>query len=401
MIFCNALIIGIQADWAIRNIGSTPPGWMTVSQNVCTCLFTTELLLRVVDEGPGFASAVNKNQKWNFFDAIIVAAALFEWIAESVAANTPDVSVIRILRIVRLFRILRVLRVMRFVRELRTMVQGIMGSVRSLVWCLLLMCILMFLFGVCMLQMVTDTLSEADAQGKIIDLGELDNNFGSMIRTVFTLFQAITGGVSWGSTIDSVVSTNPLIGVVFAIYVAVAVFCVLNIVTGVFVENANAITRSDADNMVMEELFARERWMEEMRAVFELADKDGTGALNLEEFSAYVQDVRVQAYFRKIGLNVEKDNARALFSLIDLDNNGVIDLEEFVEGCAQFVGNARQLDIARLRRDNQQIARQLKDLQYVLTGVAPSFRTRQGRTSTLTASRASLCSFRSENTGAQ
>jgi len=222
-----------------------------------------------------------------------------------------------------------------------------------------------------------------------------------MIRTVFTLFQAITGGVSWGSTIDSVVSTNPLIGVVFAIYVAVAVFCVLNIVTGVFVENANAITRSDADNMVMEELFARERWMEEMRAVFELADKDGTGALNLEEFSAYVQDVRVQAYFRKIGLNVEKDNARALFSLIDLDNNGVIDLEEFVEGCAQFVGNARQLDIARLRRDNQQIARQLKDLQYVLTGVAPSFRTRQGRTSTLTASRASLCSFRSENTGAQ
>lgn len=45
-----------------------------------------------------------------------------------------------------------------------------------------------------------------------------------------------------------------------------------------------------------------------MRAVFELADKDGTGALNLQEFYAYVQDVRVQAYFRKIGLNVEKDN---------------------------------------------------------------------------------------------
>lgn len=45
------------------------------------------------------------------------------------------------------------------------MVVGIMGSVRSLVWCLLLMCILIFLFGVCVLQMVTDTLVEADAQG--------------------------------------------------------------------------------------------------------------------------------------------------------------------------------------------------------------------------------------------
>mmetsp|Transcript_94234 Transcript_94234/g.272276 ORF Transcript_94234/g.272276 Transcript_94234/m.272276 type:complete len:704 (+) Transcript_94234:72-2183(+) len=369
LIFCNALVIGIQADWAIKNVGRKPPKWITVSQTIFTSLFAIELIMRIIDEGSSFLKSCNKNLKWNAFDTFIVLSALFEWAAEKIAANTPDVSVIRILRVVRLFRIFRVLRVMRFFRELRTMVQGIMGSVRSLVWCLLLMCILIFLFGVSLLQLVTDTLAES--AGSQAENAELLKYFGSLMRTVFTLFQTITGGVNWGETIDGMVNSNPMIAVAFSVYIAVAAFCVLNVVTGVFVENANAITRSDADNMVMEELSARERWMEEMRAVFELADKDGTGALDINEFYNYVQDVRVQAYFRKIGLNVEKDNARALFSLIDLDGNGVVELEEFVEGCAQFVGNARQLDIARLRRDNHIIAAELRELTCLLTGSAP------------------------------
>merc|ERR1719215_1437296 len=119
----------------------------------------------------------------------------------------------------------------------------------------------------------------------------------------------------------------------------------------------------------MEELNAREKWLHEMRAVFNRADQDGTGALDLQEFMAYVQDVHVQAYFRKIGLNVEQDNSKALFSLIDLDQNGVIELEEFVEGCAQFVGNARQLDIARLRRDNYTVRKDIKNVRNLLEDV--------------------------------
>merc|ERR1719436_2405609 len=122
-----------------------------------------------------------------------------------------------------------------------------------------------------------------------------------------------------------------MMGVLFAIYIAFSVLCVLNIVTGVFVENANQITKSDADTMVMEELAAREKWLSEMRRCFQKADKDGSGALNMEEFVKYSQDENVQAYFRKIGLNVESGNAQALFKLIDLNGNGTIELEEFVE----------------------------------------------------------------------
>jgi hypothetical protein len=368
LIFLNTISIGVQADWAVKHIGEDNPRWLWLMQFLFTCAFTAELLVRIVDENRGFFKLQNKNVKWNLFDTFVVGAAILEEVMVfSTETMTLDVSAIRVLRIVRLVRIFRVLRVMRFFRELRTMVQGIMSSVRSLIWCILLLLILIFVFGACVLQTATEKMNEDFSLGKAPAHHQtILSYYGSLLLTMYTLYLTITGGVSWGEAAKPLIEVSPYMLVLYSIYIAFAVLCVLNIVTGVFVENANAITRCDADNMVMEELNAREKWLDEMRAVFEKADETGSGDLDVNEFVKYVQDVRVQAYFRKIGLNVEKDNSRALFSLIDLDSNGVIELSEFVEGCAQFVGTARQLDIARLRRDNRSISKQVKELKKLM-----------------------------------
>merc|ERR1719235_461282 len=98
---------------------------------------------------------------------------------------------------------------------------------------------------------------------------------------------------------------SPLLGLPFSLYVAFAIFCVLNIVTGVFVENANKITFADTQTRVMEEIASHQEKLTEIQRVFQMFDHDESGGIDLEEFTSTADDVTVQAYFRKIGLNVE------------------------------------------------------------------------------------------------
>merc|ERR1719456_41703 len=111
----------------------------------------------------------------------------------------------------------------------------------------------------------------------------------------------------------------------------------------------------------MEEINARHDWIQEVQKVFLKADS-GHDGLDVHEFQSYVQDEAVQAYFRRIGLNVEQDNAIALFELIDFDQDGKLDLDEFVEGCSQVVGQARQLDMARLKHETRVVKSMLSDI---------------------------------------
>merc|ERR1712048_1060034 len=99
----------------------------------------------------------------------------------------------------------------------------------------------------------------------------------------------------------------------FLLFITFAVFAVVNIVTGVFVENAIANNQSDRDIVVHEELEAKKSYLESMRNVFEEMDDDGTGYITIEEFESRLGDHRVIAYFNAMKLDVS--DARTLFKL--------------------------------------------------------------------------------------
>jgi len=215
----------------------------------------------------------------------------------------------------------------------------------------------MFSVGMIILQVTIIEISD----NPDTDHTRLLENFGGIIVTMYTLYMSMTGGIDWGEPAAVVSEISFAMRVLYCFFISFSVLCMLNIVTGVFVENANTICRTDADNMVMEELAVQEKRLEEMRVLFALAAGDGKEELKEQQFVDFSQERKVQAYFRKIGLNVEKENATALFKMIDLDSDGAIRVHEFVEGCTQFIGNARQLDIARLRRENGKTAQLLRE----------------------------------------
>jgi len=267
-------------------------------------------------------------------------------------------SQLSVVRVIRLARIVRLIRLMRFFSDLRVMVAGIMSSMMSLFWALVLLLIIMYIFSVFVLQMVVDE-PAIKTQDEDSDLVKY---YGNLVRSIFTLFQCICGGLDWGDPAAPLVEMHPIIGFMFAFYIAFAVFCVLNIITGVFVENTNKMAQKDEDNMILEEVEIKQEWANIVANLFNNADVDMSGEIDAEEFAAQADDLRVQAYFRRIGLEVNERNARGLFSLLDFDGDGMVTLDEFSSGLQQLHGTAKRMDVARIKHDVNKALRMMKEV---------------------------------------
>jgi len=126
---------------------------------------------------------------------------------------------------------------------------------------------------------------------------------------------------------------------------------VLNIITGVFVDNANKIATKDDDMIMMEQLEMRAAWFDEVKELFKEADVDNSGTVTEHEFAEKMQDLRVQAWLRKIGVQVESYSAEGLFKLLDFDGDGSLELEEFALALQSVHGTARSIDLQRVARE--------------------------------------------------
>lgn len=259
------------------------------------------------------------------------------------------------------------------------MLAGIMASMKSLIWALLLSAILAFIVGVCIMDFVALELGEDDTDPPLKD--QLLKYYGSMETTLFSLYQAVTNGCDWGNMTDPLLTVHPLLCVLFAAYIAVAVFCVLNIITGLFVENAKRLSQQDETQFIMETVASRKIWLEEVKALFARVADPITQRLDLASFEEHVCDMRVQVNFKKLGIEVEQGTAAGLFELLDLQGDGFVDLDEFALGVQMLHGSARSIDMARLRYIFGSLERQVSGLVEMMKQMAMGNRDRDRRSS--------------------
>merc|ERR1719210_1197518 len=99
----------------------------------------------------------------------------------------------------------------------------------------------------------------------------------------------------------------------------------------------------------MENVHSRRMWLEEVKSLFSHVADPKSQRLNLASFVEHVSDVRVQVNFKKLGIDIEKESPAGLFELLDFQGDGFVDLDEFALGIQMFHGNARSIDMARLR----------------------------------------------------
>eukprot|EP00746_Dinoflagellata_sp_MGD_P008579 gnl/MRDRNA2_/MRDRNA2_117184_c0_seq1.p1 gnl/MRDRNA2_/MRDRNA2_117184_c0~~gnl/MRDRNA2_/MRDRNA2_117184_c0_seq1.p1 ORF type:complete len:632 (-),score=103.87 gnl/MRDRNA2_/MRDRNA2_117184_c0_seq1:46-1941(-) len=384
VIFFNAVIIGVQTNYHAQHLDSEEPAFFGILGYMFAFVFTVELVLKLWAQGASFFTS--DDWKWNWFDFVVVSSAIVE-IGFQISQDASGFSggtALRAVRVLRLVRSIRAIRVMRCFRELRLVVHGIMSSLSSLFWLLVLLTFIMFIFAVFITQQVTEYRSDCKAKTELSDCMEVDSEqFSSMLLVFYALYKAISGGQSWGEIADPLFSVSPFVGLLFTAYISFSVLAVLNVVTGVFVDNAQKAASQDREHMVMEESADRMRQIKQVQEMFKEADIDGTGQLSREEFENHVDDPRVQAYFRLLHIDLHSYGAENLFNMLDFDGGGEMDSDEFVVGCTKLRGNAKNLDLAVLhhevKKQEKKFTAYFDDMKDMLEALAPRNRRRNSK----------------------
>merc|ERR1719277_994397 len=96
---------------------------------------------------------------------------------------------------------------------------------------------------------------------------------------------------------------------VFIGYMFFTVFCCLNIVTAIFVDNAQALRKQDEETVHLEARKEHVRWIKEVAKLF-MRVSDEKGLFTMEHFCEIcTEDFQVQTCFRHLGIDLTKINA--------------------------------------------------------------------------------------------
>merc|ERR1719195_2229991 len=111
---------------------------------------------------------------------------------------------------------------------------------------------------------------------------------------MLSLFMCISGGDDWGNKMQPFKSLSSVYMYAFIFYIFFTVFGAVNVVTGLFVEMAAAVSRRDHDNVIELTVSNRRSVADDIRSFFNAADVDGRGYLSIDELTAYLKDDQVK-----------------------------------------------------------------------------------------------------------
>jgi len=368
-ILTNSILVGVQANrYATGPSAEDADFAMMYIIWGYTMAFTVELFMRMGANGKKFFMD-GKQCIWNYFDFFIVTISIIEMIFDmmlwsegqftgeatlpSSSGNATGVRVLRILRITRLVRIVRIIRIVRFIRALRTLVYSIIGTIRALVWAMLLLIMIIYVYAVIFTQAVADHVLGLD-EGVLPKSG-FALFWSSVPRSMLTLFEAIVGGISWDVALVPIFDVGWPWVFLFIIYICFTFLAVLNVVTGVFCQSAIEGSQHDQEMLIQEQMKNKTKYMERVRHLFESIDEDGSGTITIQELEDHMNDEAMQAYFQS--LDLDTSDAWTLFKLLDSEGSHRIDCEDFVDGCMRLKGAAKAIDLAHLIHENKNLRR--------------------------------------------
>jgi hypothetical protein len=273
-------------------------------------------------------------------------------------------SFLRLLRILRLVRIIRLMRVLRLVDELRAIASSITSSMKSLLWTLVLLMLLMYSSGVAVTQVVGDHLKQLEIGNDVGDTmtDEMKYYYGTLSRAILSLFECITGGASWDAIMMPVANdVSSFVIPLYCGYITFCLFAVMNSVTGVFCEKASAKVRED-----QEQFLAHTCRKTFERNVFANKKDQQDQVITWKEFSGQLHSEEVKEFFKAIDVCVSE--AEALFRLLDPNRTGSIHFTQFMHGILKLRGPAKSLDLTLLMHETDEMFNLLIDHMTAVEG---------------------------------
>jgi voltage-gated sodium channel len=198
LIVINAIFLGFETSrWIMNHLG----GALKAVDAIILKIFVIEIALRLFVYRKHFFKC-----PWSLFDFLIVIIALVP-LCESFA-------------VLRALRILRVLRLISAVSSMRRVIEGLLSAIPGIASVSTIMLLLFYIFAVMGTHLYGET---------------FPNWFGSLGKTIYTLFQIMTLE-SWSmGIVRPVMEQHPNAWAFFVVYILATTFTVLNLFIAIIV----------------------------------------------------------------------------------------------------------------------------------------------------------------------
>jgi len=352
VIMFNSVLVACVADWQMQHSGEEPPLVAVVLETSCLAFFLLELLLRIAVHRCFFF--VNDDMHWNIFDFVLVSISLVNSVFDLIigSESNNNVGFMRLLRLGKLARIFRSLRSFRFFKSLVLLLESLIKSFISLFWGFIMLSFILYLFALVFMQALLECLAPAQDLDDVLR-GEIMDCFGSLAKTIISLYMACTGGDDWSKYYHIVTCAGSMYGWVFIFYTFVLYFALFNIVTGTLVDKAMTSNKPDRAALVLNQrkMFAEQK--AQFLAIFKAMDPNNSGMITRSKFLRCMEKPAVLTYMASIDVAV--DDVELFFDTVvqprqneDGDNEEAeVPIEKFVEGCMHMKGTATAIDMQR------------------------------------------------------
>eukprot|EP00441_Pelagodinium_beii_P018878 CAMPEP_0197655808 /NCGR_PEP_ID=MMETSP1338-20131121/39679_1 /TAXON_ID=43686 ORGANISM="Pelagodinium beii, Strain RCC1491" /NCGR_SAMPLE_ID=MMETSP1338 /ASSEMBLY_ACC=CAM_ASM_000754 /LENGTH=495 /DNA_ID=CAMNT_0043231527 /DNA_START=62 /DNA_END=1547 /DNA_ORIENTATION=+ len=357
--FLNIFIIGLEQD-------VDPNGesfvWF-LFEAFFACLFLGELIIRYMAARDTFFK-----DGWNIADLLLVVGSIVDCFVLNPAGLGGQIRFFTVIRALRVIRLVRLVRMFTAFRELWLLVGGLINSVKALSWVGCIIFMLIYVCGIiCTAEIGQNDETYAIGPSYNGEVWPYKQYFGSVFRSMFTLFQVLTLDGWCDDIVRHVVYRQPVMGGFFIFFILLTSFGLMNVVVGIIVENTLAAAQVVDKRKEEKAAAMRKDVVEQLTSILERSDAQRSGLISLEELRAANQSAIVQKKFEMVGLKF--DEVEHIFSLLDVDRSGKIELVRFDNACRELVGGGKRRDIAQVEVNMGTLANRLDKLDHKFTNI--------------------------------
>eukprot|EP00929_Paragymnodinium_shiwhaense_P104267 TRINITY_DN6851_c0_g2_i1.p1 TRINITY_DN6851_c0_g2~~TRINITY_DN6851_c0_g2_i1.p1 ORF type:complete len:863 (-),score=143.25 TRINITY_DN6851_c0_g2_i1:218-2806(-) len=352
IIVCNALFIIYGTNWAVKNLNQVPPASMLAVEALFTIYYIVELSLRILVHRAYFF--INGESMWNNLDFALVALSVFDWSTRIFDMSSINLAFLRVVRLLKLAKGLRALKAVRFFNALRLIMDCMICSVVSFFWCVCFITAMFAIFSLIFVQGVTEKLAAADAGTDSSlsedDIADFHSCFGSVQRSMLTLFMAATGGDDWSIFYGQLEKAGPLYAATFLMFICWFFLAAWNIVTGIFVEQAMKVAAPDKEQLAHEK---EQQDAEDARGLGEILETcSEDGYIHVSDLQAGLEETRLVAWFNLHNLEI-KDVQMFVQMLAAAQGSDQVSLEVVIAACMRLRGHSSAIDLQMLAYEQQ------------------------------------------------
>jgi len=250
---------------------------------------------------------------------------------------------------------MRLVRVVRFIEryeKLYLMLASIRSSLSALTWSSGVLLLVEMMFALLLNILMEGFWDNPD--NSIEDRQAIFEYYGTFSKSLLSMFEMLLG--NWYSITRELIKVSEWYAILGVGHQLVFGFAVIEVMTGVFLHETFQIASLDDGIMTTQMTRKIKNNTEKMKVFFENADIDGDGFLDKLELEQVLQRKKVKEWLSGMGLEI--NDVVSAFAVLDKNGDGRLSIEEFVEGAWHLKGQARAIELAKIRT----MLEEMKDL---------------------------------------